>query len=637
MGILGRLLSRSKGAASAGSDAAGSDAAGSDALIAEGQAHEDRGELDRAEAVFREAIARAPRYARAHMNLGNVLQKQGRLEEAAQAQRDALDCDPSHPGAQFNLGAVLLALGRLDDAQAAFARALELDPAFADAAVCLAECRSRAGDAAGARGCLERAVRLAPGHAGAHANLGLVALELGDIAAADAELARALEIDAGFAAALAGRARIEVMRGHAKRAEPWFRAALAAGGHDMEVWSAWLFSLGLRDDLDEAAVAREHFAFGARFDRAPARPARCGASGKVRVGYVSADFSAHPVALFLRPVLEHHDRDRFEVFCYSNGTDEDEVTAALRSRADRWRGIAGREDPWVEGLVREDGIDLLVDLSGHTAGNRLSLFARKPAAVQATWLGYLNTTGLAAVDYRICDPHTDPEGATEAFNREKLARLPHSQWCYAPYYPVALPAPRPADGAIRFASFNQFVKVSDGALDLWCAILRALPGSRLAIHGVPRGVTPEDVLPRLEARGIAPERVELVGRLAILEYFQAIARADIALDTWPYNGATTTLDTLWMGTPVVALRGERALSRGAYSIVTAAGLHELVARSPAEYVEKNVALARDAAARERLRGELRARLERSPVMDAAGFTRDLEALYRRMLGAAVGR
>jgi predicted O-linked N-acetylglucosamine transferase (SPINDLY family) len=194
------------------------------------------------------------------------------------------------------------------------------------------------------------------------------------------------------------------------------------------------------------------------------------------------------------------------------------------------------------------------------------------------------------MDYRICDARTDPPAETESLNRERLVRLPHSQWCYLPYYEVPLTARAARAQEIVFASFNQFVKVSDAALDLWCEVLRGVPGSRLRIYGVPAGVGRHDVMPRIEQRGVAAARVELFGRIGITQYFAAIADADIGLDTLPYNGATTTLDTLWMGTPVIGLRGTRAISRGAYSILAASGLEELVGRSPEEYVRMNRAV-----------------------------------------------
>ncbi len=277
-------------------------------------------------------------------------------------------------------------------------------------------------------------------------------------------------------------------------------------------------------------------------------------------------------------------------------------------------------------------IDILVDLSGHTEHNRLSLFAMHPAPIQVAWLGYLNTTGLATMDYRICDWHTDPEGATEHLHTEHLHRMPHSQWCYAPFYDVPLAPPFSGGraNAVVFGSFNQYAKISDPCLDLWCRILARVPGSRLAVVGVPGGKTEDAFRQRLAARNVEIGRVEVRDRLGILDYFAAIASVDIALDTFPYNGATTTLDTLWMGVPLVALHGDRGTARSGYSILQSMQLPELVASGLDDYVELNVRLARERSWRDRLRATLRDRLASSPLMDSAAFVVDLESAYRRM-------
>ncbi len=636
MGILGRLLSGKKDAAAKPGAAGPNEAA--DAHIVQGQRLEDEHQLAAAESAFRRAVSCAPGYPRAHLNLGNALHKQGRLEEAAQAHREAARLDPAYAPAHFNLGTVLLALGDTAGARTHLAQALATRPDMADAAVLLAEACDLEGDGEGARRHLEAALAIDPRLAGAAANLGVLHVEAGRIAEARAAFENALAIDPRNGPALCGMGRIAMMQGDAARAASLFQQASALDPADLEAWTSYLFALNFRGDLDAKAIAHEHFRFGDAF--APAVPAprgRVRAQGRrLRVGYVSADFMKHPVGLFMRPVLREHDGAGFETFCYSNGTREDEVSAELRGLAGHWRPIRGRSDEWVAELVRRDGIDILVDLSGHTAHNRLGVFARRAAPVQATWLGYLNTTGLTTMDHRICDARTDPPGTTEALNRETLARMPHSQWCYAPYYEVAPGAARADPGErIVFGAFNQFAKASDACLDLWCEVLRALPRASLRVHAVPEDA--EDAfLERLARRGVQASRVALRPRLGILEYFAAIADVDIALDSYPYNGATTTLDTLWMGVPVVALAGERSISRGTYSICAGAGLDELLADSPRAWVERNVALARDAAARASLRQSLRPRLERSPLMDARRFTRDLEDLYRRMAAGAAG-
>jgi predicted O-linked N-acetylglucosamine transferase (SPINDLY family) len=631
MGILGRLLAGSKRGEQ---DADARERA--DALIARGQEREDAGDFSAAEAIFREALAAAPRYPRAHLNLGNALHKRSFLPAAAEAHAAAIALDRTYVPGYYNAGAVYVELGRWPEARRHLEKALELQPDLADAAVLLAMACEGEGDLDAACVQLERAVAIAPGLAGAWSNLGMLLAQRQKNDAAQEAYAEALRLDPDNAPALAGLAQLEVNRGRGRHAAPLFHRALEILPDDPLLWGTYLFSLNLRDDLDAAAVAREHFRFGELLERkvTAAKLAPRARNARIRVGYVSGDLLSHPVAWFLIPVLAHHDRDAFETFCYSNGH-VDEMTARVRSASEHWRPIARRGDSQVADLVREDGIDVLVDLSGHTPRNRLGVFARRAAPVQATWLGYLNTTGLRAMDFRITDRHADPGGASEALHSEELARLPHSQWAYVPHNVVELrDMPRPPGAPVVFGSFNQMAKVSDACLDLWSEVLRRVPGSILRAHAVPDEVARADLLARLAARGVDGSRVETRGRVPTAEYLAAIADVDIALDSMPYNGGTTTLDTFYMGVPLVALAGPRGIGRGSYSIAKSAGLEELVAQTPAEYVERNVALAGDPAARRALRRSIRPRLEASPLMDAARFTRDLEALYRDMLERA---
>jgi predicted O-linked N-acetylglucosamine transferase (SPINDLY family) len=351
------------------------------------------------------------------------------------------------------------------------------------------------------------------------------------------------------------------------------------------------------------------------------------------VGYVSGDFRATPVAWFIAPVLRHHDPERIETYCYSNAPAEDEITARLRPEADHWRRIHDLDDDAVVALVQRDGIDVLVDLSGHTLANRLGVFARRAAPVQATWLGYLNTTGLASMDYRITDAHTDPVGRSEALHSERLARMPHSQWCWVPFHDAqAKVVEEPVAGAAPvFASFNHTGKISDASVELWSAILRRVPRAKLRVHAAGRADQEEILRARFSAHGVDASRLSFVPDLPIDGYFDAFRGVDIALDTFPYNGGTTTFVTYWMGVPMVALTGQRGIARGGYSIARSAGFDELIARNAQEYVELNVALAEDAPRRVALARTLRDRLMASVLGDAERFTRDLEALYHDMV------
>lgn len=574
-----------------------------DRLIAQGHPIEDRGDFEGALGFYLRAVEAAPGYARAHMNVGNALQRLDRPDEALAAQRRAVACAPDHAAARFNLGSLLHVRGELDAAEAELVEALRLQPDMLAAALVLAdicEAQQRFDDAELQ---FRRALAIAPGHAGTQLNFGMYC----------------------------------VRQGRLDEAMEWFKRAKVGDPGLKDVESFLLFPYSFRTDVDAITIFEEHRRVGAAIQRAAGAPFAVWTNARdpdrpLRVAYVSGDFRHHPVALFLRPVLEHHDPGQVETFCYSNHPDANEVADALRARCRHWTNVSDLDDDRFAERIRRDRIDVLVDLSGHTNGNRLPVFARHPAPVQVTWLGYLNTTGLPAMDYRICDAHTDPEGETEHLYTERLVRMPHSQWCYAPWIGhESLPVARPEKRAsVVFGSFNQYVKITDECLALWCRVLSRVPDSSLRILDVRQPETRARLLDRIERGGVDPARVTTRSRQGIGEYFTAIGSVDIALDTFPYNGATTTLDTLWMGTPIVALRGERAISRGCCSILETLGADELIACDAGGYVELNVRLANDADWRSRLRDDLRPRLAASPLMDATQFVADLEARYRQM-------
>ena len=316
---------------------------------------------------------------------------------------------------------------------------------------------------------------------------------------------------------------------------------------------------------------------------------------RLKLGYVSGDFGPHPVGFFIKPVLENHDRSAYELYCYSNAP-HDELSERLSRQCDHWINIAELDDRAVCERIRSDGIDILVDLAGHTNRGRLSVFARHPAPIQLTWLGYLNTTGLRAMDYRIVDAHTDPEGSTEHLHSERLVRMPHSQWCYYAWHEVdVIRVPHPeTPGRTVFGSFNQYAKITDRTLALWSLVLERVTDWELIVFDV-RHSTQRDLLSRrMLEHGIDAARVKFRGREPMSEYLRAIGNVDIAFDTAPYNGATTTLDVLWMGVPVVGLYGDRGVSRSTCSILRTLGLDELVAETDAGYREVNLQLVDDA-------------------------------------------
>ena len=334
---------------------------------------------------------------------------------------------------------------------------------------------------------------------------------------------------------------------------------------------------------------------------------------------------------FLLPLVSHHETSEFEVFAYSRVLAPDAITQSIRSQVDCWRNTAGMSDERVAEQIRKDRIDILVDLTMHAASNRLLVFARKPAPVQVTYLAYCSTTGLETVDYRLSDPYLDPAGGDESHYSEQTIRLPQTYWCYQPSVArrAVVPLPAQEGGSVTFGCLNNFCKVSDPVLTAWTRLLRALPDSKLLLYAK-EGSHRDRVVDRFRADGVNPLRIEFTGKVQAEAYFAMYDRIDIALDTFPFGGGTTTCDALWMGVPVISLAGKTGVGRGGLSILSNIGLPELVARSEDQYVHLAAGLAHDHSRLGHLSSTLRERMERSPVMDAPGFARNIESAYRRM-------
>jgi predicted O-linked N-acetylglucosamine transferase (SPINDLY family) len=360
-----------------------------------------------------------------------------------------------------------------------------------------------------------------------------------------------------------------------------------------------------------------------------ARAARAGR--RLRIGYVSGDFRLHSVAFFFAPVLENHDRVHYEITCYQCSPRSDAVTSNLRSHSDRWREAWRLNDDALETAIREDAIDILVDLSGHTAENRLPVFARRAAPVQATWLGYPGTTGVAAIDFRITDAVADPPGQSDAAHTERLYRLPRPMWSFRPDPRMPEVGPSPArTRPPTFGSFNYLPKLNDRVLELWARVLREVPASRLVVTRVPGPDSARRLSSTFAGLGVDPGRLELHGLVGRDRLANILAEVDIALDPFPYAGTTTTCEVLWMGLPVVSLAGENTPARSGASLLSAVGLSDFVADSPDAYVTTARSLALDPDALERIRGTLRARFAASPLRDEAGLARELELAYETM-------
>jgi predicted O-linked N-acetylglucosamine transferase (SPINDLY family) len=422
--------------------------------------------------------------------------------------------------------------------------------------------------------------------------------------------------------------------GRLREAQREYRRAIALAPAELRYWGMLLFTLGQDTETSPEALFAEHRRFAeALVDAVPqerfpaarfADPER-----RLRVGYVSGDFRMHAIAFFIEPLLAARDRAAFEVFCYQTLSETDERTVRFRELADHWRDVTQLADDELAALIRTDEIDVLVDLAGLTTGNRVRALARRPAPVQISYLGYLGTTGVKAIDYRITDALADPPGA-DRWHTEKLVRLPRSFWCFAPLDHMPLPVERgEADASpLVFGSFNRLTKVRPELLRLWGRLLAAVPESELWVLDVPSDEVHERVVAEVAAGGVAPTRIKTWPRLPAAPFWDRVRRADIALDTFPYNGGATTCECLWLGVPVVTKAGAMGFARSAASVLGNVGLSELVAASEEEYLEIAMALASDRPRLRALQWGLRDRMRASPLLDAPGFMRDLEHAYR---------
>ncbi len=568
----------------------------------------DKREVDGAMVEYERAIALRPNYAEAHYNLGNALREKGKFNEAVAAHRQAIALRPDYAEAYNNLGVALNDLRKIDEAISAYRMAIGIKPNYAEAYNNLGVALNDRGELDEAIDVFRKAIAFSPKHAKAHNNL-----------------ASALKDQGNLDEAIA-----------------LFNNALKHHPDDHTLRSNFIYTLHFHPDYDAPAILREHLEWDRRHgqplaaeilphrnDRSPDR--------RLRIGYLSPNYRYHPVGRFLLPLLQHHDRRNVEVFCYSDTVIEHFFTDQLRAAADVWRDSSQLSDDKLIEQIRRDQIDILVDLTLHMAHGRTLVFARKPAPVQVTYLGYCSTTGLKAIDYRLTDRYLDPEGFVEGLGQvdehysEKSIRLPETYWCYQPGIatPEVNPLPAAGNNFITFGSLNNFGKVTPRVLEVWCAIMAAVPNSRLHLH-TREGAHRKRITEFFAQHNIDPKRVDFIGFMTSEQYFSAYQKIDIALDPFPCAGGTTSCDALWMGVPVVSLAGRTSVGRAGTSILSNVGLPDLIAKNPDEYVELATSLANNVPRLANLRAGLRHRMQTSPLMNGPKFAGNVETAYRRM-------
>jgi predicted O-linked N-acetylglucosamine transferase (SPINDLY family)/predicted SAM-dependent methyltransferase len=582
------------------------------------------------------ALDSNPRSAQTHYMLGCCLQDLRRDDEAIASFRRAIDLDPAHAKAANNLGCLLEARGDLEQAAVSYDAAVRAQPDLANAFYNRGNLRKQQGRFGDAEADFRRAVALQPGTADWHSNLGEALLMQWKVEEALACQRAALAIDPDNTKAHFGLGNALQSLGRPDQAEQAFRAALGLASADAH--DNLLLCLHYRHGDEPELMLKEHLAWAEKhaaaaprmdvrpdIDRSPGR--------RLRIGYLSPDFRHHAVAWAIEPMLAAHDHGDFHIFFYSNVAQPDATTQRFRGLCDEWRDVHRMSLDQVARQIRADRIDVLVDLAGHTAGGRPLVLARKPAPLQVSWQGYPNTTGLAAVDYRITDAWADPEGMTEAHYTEKLLRMPSGFFCYGPPPDAPDPAPLLADvpGRVTFGCFNNLPKVTPEIIGLWSRLLQALPEARMVMKApsLDQESARSHVRDLFAAHGVDPSRVHLLEPTEThAQHLACYGQIDIALDPFPYHGTATTCEALWMGVPVISLAGRTHVARVGVSILSRVGLDELIAHTHDEYLEKAMALARDLPRLRRLHAELRDRMRGSPLLDASALARSVETAYR---------
>ncbi len=534
--------------------------------------------------------------------LGAVYHQKGNLKKAISANQKAVIIDPQDPDAYNNLGVGLLEIGSLKKAELSFREALVLKPDYSEAYTNLGVVLQKLGKFDEAENHHRKAIFFNPRNVSAYINLGVTLKELYRFEEAVENYDKAIKLNPNSSTAYTNRN----------------------------------FCLNYSANLSPTFIYQKHLEFGKQFGNKQnnnlfALKKRIISKEKLRIGYVSGDFRHHSIVYFFEPLLNYHDANMFETFCYYNNNIFDNFTEIIKNKTDNWRNIFSVSDFDVSNIIKNDNIDILIDLSGHTGQNRLKLFALKPAPIQITWLGYPNTTGLSEIDYRFTDLITDPIGITDEFHTEKLYRLPGGFLCYKGNNSVSLPnnIPQIENRFVTYGSFNNFLKVTPEVIKVWSKILKSSPTSRLILKGSDINQNASQHIETFAKEGVSQDRVSFYQNLPkISEHLELYNSVDIALDTFPYNGVTTTCEALWMGVPVITLLGEQHASRVGASILTNVGLENFIANDIEGYIEMAIKFANKIDLLKKMRKELRKKMLKSSLCNGSIFAKEIERAYK---------
>lgn len=630
-----------------------------------GVALQDVGRLEEAAASYRQAITCKPDFAVAHNNLGNTLNDLGCLEEAAASCRQAIALKPDLVEAHNNLGNTLNGLERMEEAEASYRRAIVLKPDLAEAHNNLGNTLKKLGRMEEAETSYRRAIALKPDYAEAHSNLGNVLDDMGRLEEAETIFRRALKIRPDYAEVYSNLGNTLKELGRPDEAEDSYRRAIALKPYYAEAYcnlgvtlqyigslyeaeASYRRAIALKPDYTDAHsnllfLSNYVASRGSTVCLEEARNYGLLVSAKVkekfavwrcltkpswlRIGLISGDLGNHPVGHFLESILAQLDPASLALMAYPTTNRFDDLTDRIRPCFQSWKPLVGLSDETAARLIHSDGVHILLDLAGHTAHNRLPVFAWKPAPVQATWLGYFATTGMAEMDYLLGDPYNTPVHEASNFT-ETIWRLPEISLCFTPPHSDVEIEPLPAlsKGTITFGCFNNLTKMNDAVVDIWAKVLRAIPSASLFIKAKQLGGAPvrEHTLQRFAERGISPDRLRLEEFSSRVDYLKAYNQVDIALDPFPFPGGTTSAEGLWMGVPVLTKKGDCFISHQGESIATNAGLADWIAENDDDYVAKAVLHTQDLKHLAGLRAGLRQQVIASPLFDAPSFARNLQ-------------
>lgn len=594
------------------------------------------GQDTKALGYVRRALEISPFDANCHNTLGVILGQQARLDDAAASYRQALSIQPDYAEAYANLGEILRMQGRIEEALQALQKAIAIKPDYAEAHWNLGLVRQFQGNMDGAITSFRRATLLKPNYAEACGNLGAALFLKGELREAEEWMQRTLSIRPDIAEVHCNLGFLRMTESKEEEAVTCFRAALQIKTDYLAAHTNLVMLMEASPRFSAEEIFREHRRFFQPME-ASLLPAwqpfsnNCNSERKIKIGYVSGDFRTHSSAFFMEPIFERHDKSQFALYAYNNSALGDSVTERIAKSFDHWSDCYSSTDEQLTSQIQADGIDILVDLSGMTANNRLAVFARKPAPIQVTWVGYPSTSGLQAMDYRLTDHFMDPPGLTEQYHTETLVRL-SAESTYQPpsNCPEVNVLPALTSSGLMLACLNNPTKINQPVVDLWAKILKALPAAKLMLSHSGNDVAMIRLMHLFEHARVDADRLVFQPKLAIHDYLALHHNIDLALDCFPYNGGTTTSHSLWMGVPVVTLVGNRSIARCGVSLMMRAGLPEFVAQDEQGYFECVLRWVNDLPHLNEIRNSLRDRILSQPSNSPDQYTREVEAAFRNM-------